>query len=318
MLKFLASILNLQYEAVVSIWKVYWFFVYSIFISVVIYGAFFMLYLPSPEHVKPVHFKYNFSCENSNQVCSYPTAIVSLHDFYKPTKEAIRVLSRGQEYMINVQLDMPFSEENRNLGMFLSKIDILNKDGKTLASSERSSLFTYESNLLSIISTFFFIFPLLFGFQEQKKWMEVVLLDSFIDSSYEPAEVAKITIYSKRIQFYSARLRIKAVFSGIRYYMHQWPITFSFFAFTNILAVVTMVFLWRRGNKQEEIQLDLADDLSDSDDDVNEETDNKELTDENLCLDENDDDSDSNNVEIEEIDGGSRLGRRENFVNEEQ
>ncbi|XP_065661601.1 seipin isoform X6 [Hydra vulgaris] len=220
--------------------------------------------------------------------------------------------------MINVQLDMPFSEENRNLGMFLSKIDILNKDGKTLASSERSSLFTYESNLLSIISTFFFIFPLLFGFQEQKKWMEVVLLDSFIDSSYEPAEVAKITIYSKRIQFYSARLRIKAVFSGIRYYMHQWPITFSFFAFTNILAVVTMVFLWRRGNKQEEIQLDLADDLSDSDDDVNEETDNKELTDENLCLDENDDDSDSNNVEIEEIDGGSRLGRRENFVNEEQ
>ena len=101
-----------------------------------------------------------------------------------------------------------------------------------------------------------------------------------------------------------------------RYYMHQWPITFSLFAFTNILAVVTMVFLWRRGNKQEEVQLDLADDISDSDDEVNEEDDLKELKSENLSQDENEDDNDFSNVEIEEIDSGSRSDDSESLLNE--
>ncbi|KAL8184266.1 UNVERIFIED_CONTAM: Berardinelli-Seip congenital lipodystrophy 2 (seipin), partial [Gekko kuhli] len=145
------------------------------------------------------------------ELCSFPVANVS---FLKSSRD--RVLMYGQPYRISVELELPESPVNQNLGMFMVVISCYTKGGHIISSSARSAMLHYRSDLLQLMDTMTFAGLFLSGFSEQKQTVEVELFSDYKEDSYSPTIGALIEIQSKRIQIYGAQLRIHAHFTGLR------------------------------------------------------------------------------------------------------
>jgi len=242
-------VLSIILKLMQSGWKLYWVGIYALIVSLMMYATFHVMYLPPSEHTLDVHFVYKTGCDSAStqELCSFPTANVKLHrrPHSKEAKNAHRVLTRGQGYDVSLELDMPLSDINQNLGMFLIQLEFLHKDNSVVDSHSRSGLLNFQSSLLQTMSTVFYIVPLLTGWKEERQKLNIPLVENYIDDSYSPTFSINVTLHSKRIQIYGAKLRLKALFTGLRYYMHHWPMTFSAMGFTFVLSSVFLVSLFR-------------------------------------------------------------------------
>ncbi|XP_046723649.1 seipin isoform X2 [Silurus meridionalis] len=218
-----------------------------LWVSVFLYGSFYYSYMPSVSFSTPVNYRYRSDCDSLESVlCSFPVANVSL---LKNGKE--QVLMYGQPYQISLALEMPESPVNEQLGMFMIKMSCYTKDGKTVSTVARSAMLHYRSSLLQTLSTLVFSPVLLTGLSEQKQLIEVELFSDYRSDSYHPTIGAVIEIQSRRVQIYSAQLRIHAYFTGIRYLLHNFPLTsavigvasnFTFLSF--IVLFSYLQFIW--------------------------------------------------------------------------
>ncbi|XP_031427482.1 seipin [Clupea harengus] len=192
-----------------------------LWVSIFLYGSFYYSYMPSVSYATPVHLYYRTDCESSESaLCSFPMANISL---LKNGKD--QVMIPGQPYQVSLDLEMPESPVNEQLGMFMVKMFCYSKDGHTTASVARSAMLHYRSSLLHTLSTLAFSPLLLAGVSEQKQNLEVELYADYKDNSYQPAVGAVIEIQSRKVQVYSAQLRIHAYFTGIRYLLYNFPLT---------------------------------------------------------------------------------------------
>ncbi|XP_035118896.2 seipin isoform X6 [Callithrix jacchus] len=183
-----------------------------LWVSVFLYGSFYYSYMPTVSHLSPVHFYYRTDCDSSStSLCSFPVANVSL---IKGGRD--RVLMYGQPYRVTLELELPESPVNQDLGMFLVTISCYTRGGRIISTSSRSVMLHYRSDLLQMLDTLVFSSLLLFGFAEQKQMLEVELYADYRENSYVPTTGAIIEIHSKRIQLYGAYLRIHAHFTGLR------------------------------------------------------------------------------------------------------
>ncbi|KAH0507931.1 Seipin [Microtus ochrogaster] len=210
-----------------------------LWVSVFLYGSFYYSYMPTVSHLSPVHFHYRTDCDSSTaSLCSFPVANVSLA---KSGRDL--VLMYGQPYRVTLELEMPESPVNQDLGMFLVTVSCYTRGGRIVSTSSRSAMLHYRSQLLQILDTLVFSSLLLFGFAEQKQLLEVELYSDYRESSYMPTTGAVIEIHSKRIQMYAAYLRIHAHFTGLRYLLYNFPVTCAFvgvasnFTFLSIIAL---------------------------------------------------------------------------------
>uniref|UniRef100_G1QVE4 Seipin n=1 Tax=Nomascus leucogenys TaxID=61853 RepID=G1QVE4_NOMLE len=182
-----------------------------LWVSVFLYGSFYYSYMPTVSHLSPVHFYYRTDCDSSTtSLCSFPVANVSLT---KGGRD--RVLMYGQPYRVTLELELPESPVNQDLGMFLVTISCYTRGGRIISTSSRSVMLHYRSDLLQMLDTLVFSSLLLFGFAEQKQLLEVELYADYRENSYVPTTGAIIEIHSKRIQLYGAYLRIHAHFTGL-------------------------------------------------------------------------------------------------------
>ncbi|CAH1791721.1 unnamed protein product [Owenia fusiformis] len=227
-----------------------------LWISVFIYGAFYFAYMPSVSHVKPVHFRFSSDCERGHAVCSFPSSNISL---VKPNQD--QLLMRGQQYKIFLDIEMPESPANRDLGMFMVEIQFYTKYGVEVQRSSRSAILQYRSTLLNIIYTLVYSPLLLLGYVGQKQALHVELIENYVEDPYRPALGAYIEVQSKHIEVYSSRLSIHAHFSGIRYLLFYYPVASAFFGIlTNMLflAIISLLswyrFIWTNGEHHEEIE----------------------------------------------------------------
>lgn len=218
-----------------------------LWISIFLYGSFYYSYMPTVSFATPVHFYYRTDCDPSDSVlCSFPTANISL---LKNGKD--QVMMSGQAYRISLELEMPESPVNEQLGMFMVKMACYTKDGTVMTSVARSTMLHYHSNLLQTMNTLLFSPLLLTGLSEQKQLIEVELFPDFRLDIYQPAVGAVIEIQSRRVQIYSAQLRIHAYFTGIRYLLYNFPVTSAIIGvgsnFTFICVIVLfgyLQFIW--------------------------------------------------------------------------
>ncbi|XP_013365507.1 PREDICTED: seipin isoform X1 [Chinchilla lanigera] len=207
-----------------------------LWVSVFLYGSFYYSYMPTVSHVSPVHFYYRTDCDPSiTSLCSFPVANVSLA---KSGRD--RVLMYGQPYRITLELELPESPVNQDLGMFLVTVSCYTRGGRIISTSSRSTLDTIVFSSL-----------LLFGFAEQKQLLEVELYADYRENSYVPTTGAIIEIHSRRIQLYGAYLRIHAHFTGLRYLLYNFPMTCAFvgvasnFTFLSVILVFSyMQWAW--------------------------------------------------------------------------
>ncbi|XP_023988993.1 seipin isoform X6 [Physeter macrocephalus] len=219
-----------------------------LWVSVFLYGSFYYSYMPTASHFSPVHFYYRTDCDSSaSLLCSFPVANVSLA---KGGRD--RVLMYGQPYRFTLELELPESPVNQDLGMFLVTISCYTRGGRIISTSSRSVMLHYRSNLLQMLDTLVFSSLLLFGFAEQKQVLEVELYPEYRENSYVPTTGAIIEIHSKRIQLYGAYLRIHAHFTGLRYLLYNFPMTCAFvgvasnFTFLSVIVLFSyMQWVWR-------------------------------------------------------------------------
>ncbi|XP_021107534.1 seipin isoform X2 [Heterocephalus glaber] len=211
-----------------------------LWVSVFLYGSFYFSYMPTVSHLSPVHFYYRTDCDPSiTSLCSFPVANVSL------TKSGRdRVLMYGQPYRITLELELPESPVNQDLGMFLVTVSCYTRGGRIISTSSRSVMLHYRSYLLQTLDTIVFSSLLLFGFAEQKQLLEVELYADYRENSYVPTTGAIIEIHSRRIQLYGAYLRIHAHFSGLRYLMYNFPMTCAFVGVASNFTFLSVVLVF--------------------------------------------------------------------------
>lgn len=218
-----------------------------LWVSIFLYGSFYYSYMPTVSFSTPVHFYYTSDCDASQSaICSFPMANIS---FMKNERD--QVLAFGQPYRISLELEMPESPVNEDLGMFMVKMSCYTRGGKTVTSAGRSTMLHYRSSLLQTLSTFMFSPLLLSGMAEQKQLIEVELFSDYKANSYQPTVGAVIEIQSKRVQIYSSQLRIHAYFTGIRYVLYNFPLISAVigvatnFAFLSVIMLFSYLqFIW--------------------------------------------------------------------------
>jgi len=117
-------------------------------------------------------------------MCSFPSANVTL------TKRE-HFLMVGQPYKIVLELEMPESPANQNLGMFMVCTKLKNREQDLVAKSCRSAMIQYKSALLHAINTFALSPFLLSGSSEEKQKVTVELF-----SNFQEDRVSLYNIYS--------------------------------------------------------------------------------------------------------------------------
>ncbi|XP_068579034.1 seipin-like [Cebidichthys violaceus] len=218
-----------------------------LWVSIFLYGSFYYSYMPTVSFSTPVHFYYNSDCDASESVlCSFPTANIS---FMKNDRD--QVMAYGQPYRVSLELEMPESPVNANLGMFMCKMSCYTKGGKTVSSVGRSTMLHYRSSLLQSLSTLLFSPFYVTGMAEQKQLIEVEFFSDYKTNAFQPSVGAVIEILSKRVQIYSSQLRIHAYFTGVRYVLFNFPLTSAVvgvatnFAFLSAIVLLSYLqFIW--------------------------------------------------------------------------
>ncbi|XP_069063290.1 seipin isoform X2 [Pleurodeles waltl] len=218
-----------------------------LWVSIFLYGSFYYSYMPTVRHAAPVHYGYRSDCDTVGlELCSFPVANVSL---LRNGRDP--VLMYGQPYRFALELEMPDSPVNQNLGMFMVSISCYTRGGSVISSSARSAMLHYKSKLLKVIDTLSFASLFLLGLLEQKQVVEVELYSDYKEDSYVPTLGAIIEIQSKRIEIYSAELKIHAHFTGLRYLLYNFPVTsavvgvISNFTFLSVIVIFSYLqWMW--------------------------------------------------------------------------
>ncbi|XP_055015121.1 seipin-like isoform X2 [Boleophthalmus pectinirostris] len=200
---------------------------FLLWIAAFLYGSFYYSYMPKAAYSTPVHYYYRTDCESPDSfMCSYPVANISL------MKNKKHVLTFGQAYRLSLQLEMPESPVNQDLGMFMVRATCFSQDGGQVASSSRAlsassshfGILRYRSELVRTLETLLLLPAFLTATTEQKQVLEVELFSEYTDDPYAPSDTAIIEILSNKVQIYSSRLLIHAHFTGLRYLLFNFPL----------------------------------------------------------------------------------------------
>ncbi|XP_028162880.1 seipin isoform X2 [Ostrinia furnacalis] len=212
-----------------------------VWISVFMYVVFYYTYMPNVTHVRPVHLQFK-SCDEQMGICSFPSAHVQL------TKRS-HMLMAAQPYRIKLILEMPETQINKDLGMFMVCTQMRAKGGVLVSSSCRSAMLRHSipmsprSILHQIMRTVTMAPLLLSGVNEEKQQLQVELFSEFEDDQNLPVTDAYVELQSRHAQVYASELHIQAHFTGLRYLMFHWPKLSAVVGISSNLFVVSMIFI---------------------------------------------------------------------------
>ncbi|XP_042349289.1 seipin-like isoform X2 [Plectropomus leopardus] len=225
-------------QRVVQAFIVFSFVLLLLWIAAFLYGSFYFSYMPKAAFSSPVHYYYRTGCESPDSfLCSYPVANISL------MRNKKHALTFGQAYQMSLQLEMPDSPTNQDLGMFMIKTTCFSRDGGQVASSSRSTMLRYRSDLLRYLGTLLFLPAFLTGVTEQKQVLEVELFSDYMDDPYTPSVTAVIEILSTKVQIYSSELHIHAYFTGVRYLLFNFPLISALVGVSTNFVFLSLLFI---------------------------------------------------------------------------
>lgn len=130
----------------------------------------------------------------------------------------------GQPYRVTISIDMPESEQNVQLGMFMVCAEMRDKATKLRSHSCRTAMLHYRSKLTRAITTLVMSPLIVFGLKEETQHIPIELFSNYEDDLENPVTDVFVEFQTKHIQFYSVTLQITAHFSGLRYIMFHWPV----------------------------------------------------------------------------------------------
>ncbi|XP_037813828.1 seipin [Lucilia sericata] len=206
-----------------------------IWAAVFMYAAFYYFYMPAISHTRPVHMQFK-TCLDTSAPCTFPHAHVSL------TKKQ-QLLMVGQAYRVIVQIDMPESPQNLDLGMFMVCGEMRDHESMLRGHSCRSAMMRYRSPLIRTISTWALSPLFVLGVKEEFQQVPVEIFSRYLEQKHHPITDVYVEIQSQKIQYYTVSLHIVAEFTGLRYVMYNYPVISAIVAVSTNLFFLLVVFL---------------------------------------------------------------------------
>lgn len=200
------------------------------------YITFYQRYIPKNAHVEPVYFQYDS-----------PKPQGYVH--FLPSKQA--ALRSDQAYDVSIQLHVPTSDINFQLGNFMIQVEMMSENGSVLAQSHRPAILRYQSNTHRILHVMAKALPLLVGWSEESQKINIHLIESFIEKKNKPMTFARVTLSTPELQIYDARLSVIADFRGLRYYMYHKKITTAimFMILFTVIELICASIAWKSFGK---------------------------------------------------------------------
>lgn len=149
----------------------------------------------------------------------------------------------GQPYRVILNIDMPESPQNQELGMFMVCAEMRDQTTSLRGHSCRAGMLHYRSTLHQWIKTWITAPLLIAGMQEETQVINIELFSKYEDEQSHPVTDVYVEIQSRKIQFYSVSLHITAHFSGLRYIMFHWPVLSAFVGVASNLIFVLLISL---------------------------------------------------------------------------
>ncbi|KAK3923661.1 Seipin [Frankliniella fusca] len=224
-----------------------------IWVSIFLYIAFYYAYMPSISHIRPIHVQFE-ACKDGKGLCSFPTADVRL------TKRH-QLLMVGQPYKIFIQLEMPESPRNKDLGMFMVCASLRVRSGVEVNKACRSAMLHYRSPLLETLTTITLSPLMVLGQTEEKQSVMVELFSDFEEDQDQPVTDVKVEIQTRFVELYSATMLIHAHLTGLRYLMFHWPILSAAVGISSNLFFILLMFSlswWHLSNTDDSDSEDMA------------------------------------------------------------
>lgn len=206
-----------------------------IWFAVFLYVAFYYAYMPAMTHIRPVHMQFK-SCLDTNGPCTFPHAHVAL------TKRQ-QLLMVGQAYKVSIEIDMPESPQNQELGMFMVCAEMRDIESLLRGHSCRSAMLRYRSPLIRTIRTWALSPLFVLGLKEEFQKVPVVLFSKYLEERQHPITDVYVEIQSHKIQFYTVTLQISADFTGLRYIMFNFPAMSALVGISSNLFFIMIVFV---------------------------------------------------------------------------
>ncbi|XP_065354905.1 seipin [Calliphora vicina] len=206
-----------------------------IWTAVFMYAAFYYFYMPAISHTRPVHMQFK-TCLDTSAPCTFPHAHVSL------TKKQ-QLLMVGQAYRVIVQIDMPESPQNLDLGMFMVCGEMRDHESMLRGHSCRSAMMRYRSPLIRTMSTWALSPLFVLGVKEEFQQVPVEIFSRYLEQKHHPITDVYVEIQSQKIQYYTVSLHIVAEFTGLRYVMYNYPVISAIVAVSTNLFFLLVVFL---------------------------------------------------------------------------
>ncbi|KAG1672253.1 Seipin [Nymphon striatum] len=192
------------------------------------YATIYYYMIPASSHVLPIHLEFNPACGSNedgeyrgyrgNPDVNYPTAVIPL------MKNSQNQLMPGILYKVSLEMELPESKVNRDLGMFSVKVFSFDHNSEPIHSSTRSAMLHYKSFFVQLLQTIFFAPSFIMGRSEEKQKINIAMFEDFTVEPFAKIEGIKVVVKSCNIQIYDVVLKIEANLSGLRYYMLHWPL----------------------------------------------------------------------------------------------
>ncbi|KAF9087861.1 Berardinelli-Seip congenital lipodystrophy 2 (seipin) [Mortierella sp. AD031] len=211
-------------------------------VSLAAYLSFYWLYIPQRGHVGQVHLQYDRPTV-PGVIGHGPSAEI---DFSRGGRYD-QFLRGDQAYDISVNLHVPTSEKNVAIGNFMVVVTLLRADGKTIMTSSRPGILTYQSTPLKLMKTAWKAVPLVLDWSKEDQTIKLPLIENYVEDSSNPVARALVEISTPDLQVYKSTIHIDAHFHGLRqvYFMYYYKIStamvfMSVFIFWEIIfSVVT-------------------------------------------------------------------------------
>ena len=222
------------------------------FLSVGIYAGFYNSLVPQPIHEGPAHFLFE-PCEEKLAKCGFLNASVILAG-----QNQRSVLMAEQDYVLSLSLEMPESPVNRDLGMFMTCAQMMNKNRLEPARKTcKSSILKYKSDQMRMVELLFTWPAILTNYHGEKQIVHIQFFDDYREDPMNPLLSIDFQVMSRHAEIYSAKFQVQAKFSGLRYVLYHFPVTSAILGLSFNMTLLTFILLlsWFRLSPKQSMDL---------------------------------------------------------------
>ncbi|KAL5002306.1 putative adipose-regulatory protein-domain-containing protein [Aspergillus recurvatus] len=205
------------------------------FVSALAYGVFYYNFIPQVGLERVVHLQFGDG---------HPWGVAALDSG----------LISYQAYDVHVELELPRTPSNLATGNFMLDLTLLshslmsartggNTTAPPISHSRRPAILTYASPLIDISSKVSFMPLYVLGWKREAERLVVPMMEGieFSRGAHKVPETLRLEVQSdEKMQFYSAKVKFRASFTGLRWIMYHWRIP-SFFVFSFMFWSVSML-----------------------------------------------------------------------------